>query len=1310
MNNFCEKCNKTFASKQSYNSHSILFHKKIFSCECCQKDYCGKYALNVHLKAKQNCCSFCHNVYVNKQGKQRHERVCDEKFARLSLKIVNSAQVYCDNCGKYLSKNSWYQHLRSLAHIDNVMKAVDEDVELVESGLEEKLKTYRIKNKDRKVVDYMEFFKIIKPKLTSILHNEVVTRGTIKYRLIAFGQYMRPLTTDGDEEQHESSKHFTHRYIILGNPEQIDELLEESFQEILAKNEEYETHRSGWAIIAVDFVLVEIVKFDLITIGSFIPLSEHLKAKKCLLNVASLDNNCFLMCVAAYFFRNLVAPKDRRLGCSYTQFFPRFNIGKLEFPFCLSDIQKFEKMNAKYNFKINIYSYNGPGKFGVIRCTDKEAVHNIDLLLLSGPENFHFVLILSLSTLLRKKLVKSRRNIYFCRMCLSHFYEKNRYNLHVELKCNAIKMKFPAESHLRFKKFYTRNLHAFVGYGDIECLNIKISTSTPSDKNSYVMNITEHQPCCCSYVFWNKFIQNGRLEKMRYFEGPSCVRKMLLNIRRDVLAFCTQYLSLNYDRSTITDEMREYFDQETHCYICGYEMDRARDELVYDHSHQHKPDEEMDVPRRDPNIRCGNIFSITHKACNFQRQEKLIFPILYHSLGSYDLHLILLELGKLRIGKLDCIAKTREKFLLLTWSFYSKEHKYVTIRFLDSLKFLEKSLSKCVDDCDDFSMVETFLDEVYPCLNGSKDVMKKNFLPYEFLDGYDKLDLGFPSKNDFFSILKGEGIDEKDYLFAVDVYNKLKCKNMREYLKFYLMMDVVILSQVFQNFRMNCFANFYMDVAHFITLAGYSFDCCLSLTKVNLEFVKDENIIIFIQKSLLGGYCTNQKRLCIGNSTLSKSFDPTKPEKDLIMGDITNLYGAGMNLNELPVSGFRWLREDEISSIERNENVLDIHEGFIVECDIDYVSTIHNRKHMEWPILIENVIDKNNDKNSRLVATLYNKRNYAISNHSLSEALKRGLILRKVHRGVKFQTSNWIQSFVNFVSDLRAKASSKFYVDITKSIVNQFYGKTIARIDKYVNMNLVYNYKRMTDKNEIKRINKWLCSPKFKGFNIISKDLIGLSVSRDSYKYNLPCAVGWMITDAAKRIMNRLVHEVILEHSDCSIIYSDCDSLFLECYNLKAFLAMMYKFPTYFDFSTVEDENVYGIIKSGERVPGRLKFENNNQIVSMILVISPKMYLIQYENQENLEKTYLKKMKGTSRSSIDSITLNDFINVFLTHSIERRNMFRIASDNHILYTQKINKVALSIQKFQKRIFIDNDSVPYGSCHHMDETPMFRVNL
>lgn len=85
-------------------------------------------------------------------------------------------------------------------------------------------------------------------------------------------------------------------------------------------------------------------------------------------------------------------------------------------------------------------------------------------------------------------------------------------------------------------------------------------------------------------------------------------------------------------------------------------------------------------------------------------------------------------------------------------------------------------------------------------------------------------------------------------------------------------------------------------------------------------------------------------------------------------------------------------------------------------------------------------------------------------------------------------------------------------------------------------------------------------------------------------------------------------------------------------------------------------------------------------------------------------------MKGTSRSTIETITLSDFVNVFLTHSIERRNMFRIASKDHILYTQKINKVALSIQKFQKRIFIENDSVPYGSCQHLDEIPMFRINL
>ena len=61
-----------------------------------------------------------------------------------------------------------------------------------------------------------------------------------------------------------------------------------------------------------------------------------------------------------------------------------------------------------------------------------------------------------------------------------------------------------------------------------------------------------------------------------------------------------------------------------------------------------------------------------------------------------------------------------------------------------------------------------------------------------------------PTKEEFYSVLNDEHITDEEYKRAQKVWKKFKLKNMRKYHNLYLMSDIVLLTDVFENFRKTC--------------------------------------------------------------------------------------------------------------------------------------------------------------------------------------------------------------------------------------------------------------------------------------------------------------------------------------------------------------------------------------------------------------------------------------------------------------------------------------------------------------------------
>ena len=79
-------------------------------------------------------------------------------------------------------------------------------------------------------------------------------------------------------------------------------------------------------------------------------------------------------------------------------------------------------------------------------------------------------------------------------------------------------------------------------------------------------------------------------------------------------------------------------------------------------------------------------------------------------------------------------------------------------------------------------------------------------------------------------------ITDKDFEHALKVWKHFTITTFREYHDLYLKTDVLLLADVFENFRNVCMKNYELDPAWYNTAPGLSQDACLKKTGFKLNF------------------------------------------------------------------------------------------------------------------------------------------------------------------------------------------------------------------------------------------------------------------------------------------------------------------------------------------------------------------------------------------------------------------------------------------------------------------------------------------
>ena len=245
--------------------------------------------------------------------------------------------------------------------------------------------------------------------------------------------------------------------------------------------------------------------------------------------------------------------------------------------------------------------------------------------------------------------------------------------------------------------------------------------------------------------------------------------------------------------------------------------------------------------------------------------------------------------------------------------------------------------------------------------------------------------------------------------------------------------DVLLLADVFENFRLLCMETYKLDPPQNYTSAGLSWDAMLIHTEVNLQLIDDIDMYLLMESGLCGGISVISSKYAKANNPYLSDYKPDDPTSYIVYLDANNLYGWAMS-QYLPEKEFCWMTEEQIATFDPLCVADTSSTRFILEVNSEYPSDIHNA-HNDYPLApqrlkvddsmlssyTKSLKEQLNIKGlatEKLIPNLQNKHKYVLHYRNLKLYLELGMKLIKIHRGVEFTKSPWLQSYISLNTDM----------------------------------------------------------------------------------------------------------------------------------------------------------------------------------------------------------------------------------------------------------------------------------------------------
>lgn len=899
---------------------------------------------------------------------------------------------------------------------------------------------------------------------------------------------------------------------------------------ILGKIDDLEIRGSGFSLTRIEELLVQVNEFQPIAGSSYIDLPTILKKKNAIINVRNYDYQCFKYAILSA----LHPAKSNPCRVShYTPFSNELRFDGMKFPVQMKDVAKFESLNP--SISINVYTFDEDRKkVYPIRMTRAVKGDHIHLMLLLDGENAHYCWIKSLSRLLSKQISKNSKKKLFCDRCLNHFSNQQALDKHngrcfKQNEC-AIDMPTEANRFIQFKGFGNKLMVPFIIYADIETM-LKAPTSSFC-KSDGTTAYQQHEAFSIGYFF--KCMYDNSKSYYKSFRGEECIEwfiKELYDIAYEVATIFSNKVQMD---TTIEDEI--FFALSGECHICG-ERYGENEKPVRDHCHF-----------------TGKYRGSAHVGCNLNYKVSRNVPVVFHNLSHYDSHFLMRKLATVFKGNISIIPINDQNYISFTKTVVDNRFtdftKFIKLRFIDSFRFMASSLDQLAKILP--SEKKIILRE--ECIKRNMTVEQVSLLErkgvfcYDYITSYEKLnDTKLPDKSEFYSKLTESDISDESYSFAQTIWNKFHIGSLGEYSDLYLMTDVLLLADIFENFREKCYDIYSLDPAHYFTAPGLSFDAMLKYTKVKIELLTDVDMLMFVENGIRGGISQCSKRYVKANNEYIEDYDASKDSTYIVYLDANNLYGWSMMQN-LPLDCFEWSNVNTFDVA----GILNISEdssiGYIFEVDLDYPQHLHD-SHKDYPLCSENRAIPSAKNERKLLLTLYDKKNYVVHYRMLQFVLQQGLILSKIHRVLQFNQSKWMKSYIELNTELRTKASNDFEKNFYKLLCNAIYGKTMENVRSRSDISLKTYWNGRYGAQRI------ISKPNFKRATVFDENLIAVHMDKLNVYMDKPISIGMTVLDLSKVLMCdfHYNHMKKIYNGTIEVVYTgNYDCLFILI-NLKSY-------------------------------------------------------------------------------------------------------------------------------------------------------------
>ena len=322
----------------------------------------------------------------------------------------------------------------------------------------------------------------------------------------------------------------------------------------------------------------------------------------------------------------------------------------------------------------------------------------------------------------------------------------------------------------------------------------------------------------------------------------------------------------------------------------------------------------------------------------------------------------------------------------------------------------------------------------------------------------------------------------------------------------------------------------------------------------------------------------------------------------------------------LPTHGFKCMKVNELETWE-------IH-SCILEVDLEYPRSLHDL-HSDYPLAPEQIKASKVDK---LIPNLWNKKKYVIHYENLTQYFSLGLKITHIHRGIKFEESQWLEKYITLNTELRNAAANEFEKDFFKLMNNSVFGKTVENSRNRVGIKLV---------NNRKQAEKLSAKPNFYHCNILSEDLAAIHVKKTKLVFNKPVYLGMCILDLSKTLMFDFYYNYIKQKygDKAKLLFTATDSLMYEIQTGDFYKDISADVKHRFDTSDYPPNHPSGLPSGfNKKVLGMFKDEAGGKVIDKFVGLRAKLY-----SYKMLEGEESKKYKGVKNRWLKRVLLTKII-------------------------------------------------------------------